>query len=77
MHILTLPLKIINVRNLMRIRSHNRLYLEGLIMTSYVTFITRLVINQLNGSVNNVFIFINILIFFLKAGEQLKQPEKM
>lgn len=77
MHILTLPLKIINVRNFMRIRIHNRLYLEGLIMTSYVTFITRLVINQLNGSVNNVFIFINILIFFLKAGEQLKQPEKM
>lgn len=61
----------------MRICIHNRLYLEGLIITSYVTFITRLVINQLNGSVNNVFIFINILIFFLKAGEQLKQPEKM
>lgn len=36
----------------------------------YVAFMNRLAINR------NVFIFINILIFFLAAGEKLKQPEK-
>ena len=45
-------------------------------ITDMWPLLNRLVINQLNGSVKNIFIFINILIFFLAAGEKLKQPEK-